>query len=80
MELKGTFNRVLTYYVVQRIEGGIEMNRNYRYEDLEGSDSSLARAYVPFQFMNQVYSKEEALKRGTLFPELYRPYKYSNRY
>ncbi|WP_416197423.1 spore coat associated protein CotJA [Sporanaerobacter sp.] len=56
------------------------MNRNYRYEDLEGSDSSLARAYVPFQFMNQVYSKEEALKRGTLFPELYRPYKYSNRY
>lgn len=34
----------------------------------------LARAYVPFQTMNQVYNQAEALRKGTLFPELYRPY------
>jgi len=34
----------------------------------------LARAYVPFQRMNQVYSPSEALRKGTLFPELYMPY------
>lgn len=35
----------------------------------------LARAYVPFQVMGKVYCPEEALDKGTLFPELYRPYK-----
>lgn len=34
----------------------------------------LARAYVPFQRINQVYSPSEALRKGTLFPELYMPY------
>lgn len=40
----------------------------------------LARAYVPFQTMNNVYNSKEALKKGTLFPELYMPYKYKKRY
>lgn len=35
----------------------------------------LARAYVPFQSLNQVYDPREALQKGTLFPELYMPYK-----
>ncbi len=34
----------------------------------------LARAYVPFQRINQVFSPSEALMKGTLFPELYMPY------
>ncbi len=34
----------------------------------------LARAYVPFQIMNKVYTPREALCKGTLFPELYMPY------
>jgi len=34
----------------------------------------LARAYVPFQRIHQVYSPSEALEKGTLFPELYIPY------
>lgn len=34
----------------------------------------LAKAYVPFQIMNQVYNQQEALQKGTLFPELYKPY------
>lgn len=35
----------------------------------------LARAYVPFQRLNQVFDPKEALMKGTLFPELYMPYK-----
>jgi len=34
----------------------------------------LARAYVPWQQMGQVFSPAEALARGTLFPELVSPY------
>lgn len=34
----------------------------------------LARAYVPIQYMHKVYNPREALKHGTLFPELYQPY------
>ncbi|HSH35731.1 spore coat associated protein CotJA [Schnuerera sp.] len=40
-----------------------------------GKEKQLARVYIPFQIMNQVYSPSEALKKGTLFPELYMPYK-----
>ncbi|MCF6462295.1 spore coat associated protein CotJA [Clostridium sp. Cult1] len=48
------------------------MNSDY-YE--RGREKQLARAYIPFQIMNQVFSASEALKKGTLFPELYMPYK-----
>lgn len=49
------------------------MNGNYYdYERRKGD--ALARAYVPFQIMNQVFDSSEALKKGTLFPELYKPY------
>ncbi len=34
----------------------------------------LARAYIIIQELNQIYNQREALKRGTLFPELYKPY------
>ncbi|PKM50095.1 MAG: hypothetical protein CVV02_13230 [Firmicutes bacterium HGW-Firmicutes-7] len=34
----------------------------------------LARAYVPFQVLGEVYGPAEALCKGTLFPELYMPY------
>ncbi len=34
----------------------------------------LARAYILFQELDQIYNLREALKRGTLFPELYMPY------
>lgn len=35
----------------------------------------LAHAYVPYQYYSQSYPPEKALERGTLFPELYMPYK-----
>ena len=34
----------------------------------------LARAYIPYQQYTKAWSPEEALERGTMFPELYRPY------
>ncbi|NLV77202.1 MAG: spore coat associated protein CotJA [Tissierellia bacterium] len=41
----------------------------------ERNQKGLARVYIPFQIMNGVFSPSEALKKGTLFPELYKPYK-----
>ncbi|MEJ6952562.1 spore coat associated protein CotJA [Natronospora cellulosivora (SeqCode)] len=35
----------------------------------------LAHAYVPFQYYSQSYPPREALDKGTLFPELYMPYR-----
>ncbi len=49
------------------------MEQYYNYQ--KRCNEELARAYVPFQRMNQIYSPAEALKKGTLFPELYKPYK-----
>ncbi|HHX51144.1 MAG TPA: spore coat associated protein CotJA [Clostridia bacterium] len=34
----------------------------------------LAQAYVPWQTFGRTFSPQEALQKGTLFPELYRPY------
>lgn len=36
-------------------------------------NTQLATACVPFQVMNQIFNQIEALKNGTLFPELYKP-------
>lgn len=37
-------------------------------------NASLAMAYVPFQQWGDVYSMDEALNRGTLFPDLEFPF------
>ncbi|GAB6137234.1 spore coat associated protein CotJA [Halanaerobaculum tunisiense] len=34
----------------------------------------LAEAYIPFQEYNSIYNSQEALSKGTIFPELYKPY------
>lgn len=34
----------------------------------------LAHSYVPFQYLCSIYSPMEGLNRGTIFPELDRPY------
>jgi hypothetical protein len=36
--------------------------------------AKLAHAYVPFQCLMCLYSPEQGLKQGTIFPELDRPY------
>lgn len=38
------------------------------------AETPLAMAYVPFQQWSELYSEEEALKSGTLFPELNLPF------
>jgi hypothetical protein len=37
-------------------------------------DVRLAEAYVPYQTLCTLFTPIEALKRGTVFPELYSPY------
>ncbi len=37
-------------------------------------DPQLAQAYVPYQVYNGIFSPLEGLNKGTVFPELYRPY------
>lgn len=41
-----------------------------KYEKLE-----YARAYIVLQKYENLYSMSEALCKGTIFPDLYRPYK-----
>ncbi|MFU0801326.1 MAG: spore coat associated protein CotJA [Xylanivirga thermophila] len=38
-------------------------------------NGELARAYIPYQQYTRSFSPMEALKHGTMFPELVRPYK-----
>ena len=37
-------------------------------------DTVVAMAYVPFQQFGEVYSSQEGLEAGTLFPELNKPF------
>ncbi len=39
-----------------------------------GPEFELAKAYVPYQVMQKVYEPAKGLMRGTIFPELYKPY------
>lgn len=34
----------------------------------------VAMAYVPFQQLDMMYSPENGFDRGTIFPELYKPF------
>ena len=43
-------------------------------QSLYCSVSELAQACVPYQQYTASYPPEEALEKGTMFPELYRPY------
>lgn len=44
------------------------------YPENNNRCNQLATAYIKFQIMNQVFNPSEALRKGTLFPELYDPY------
>lgn len=44
------------------------------YMPVMPANPKLASAYVPFQYMNQLYPPMQGLHRGTIFPELDRPY------
>ncbi len=46
----------------------------YEVMPMEDQCFELATAYVPYQQLDKLYPLCEALMKGTLFPELYRPY------
>ena len=52
-----------------------EMPVNNEYKNLK-----LAQAYVPYQVYRELFSADEALYKGTIFKELFRPYKRLNPY
>ncbi len=41
----------------------------------QSSNMRLARAYVPFQEFSRLLDPIEGLAKGTIFPELYMPYR-----
>ncbi|WP_026895499.1 spore coat associated protein CotJA [Clostridiisalibacter paucivorans] len=53
--------------------------RQHYYEPNMRPKYKLAHAYVPYQVLNRIYTPREALCRGTLFPELFMPYKKSRK-
>lgn len=70
-------------------KGGLKMTKNYTYDHnyrpemlvapqyeipVMGPEFKLARAYVPYQVLQKVYEPAKGLMKGTIFPELYRPY------
>lgn len=56
------------------MDKNIYPSKEYCYPDMYPK-FKLAHAYIPFQVMGKVYEPREALCKGTLFPELYVPYK-----
>ena len=49
------------------------MDRDYNKDKRPCCPGALARACIPMQVMDQVFSPREALRKGTLFPELVNP-------
>lgn len=52
----------------------IEACRMQYYNPAPITNIRLAHAYVPFQYLQCLFSPEAGLKAGTVFPELARPY------
>lgn len=50
------------------------MNNKYKGENMVMGKWELARPYIMSQPYTNLYSLQEALKRGTLFADLYKPY------
>ncbi len=48
--------------------------KSLKFSDTKLKDLPIAMAYVPMQKWNEVYSENDALCRGTLFPELDKPF------
>jgi len=48
-------------------------------QETEIKNVRLAAAYVPYQKLCAIFAPLEALKRGTVFPELYSPYDGENK-
>ncbi len=56
------------FYRDQEEQVKLKQNKN------EIKNVELAQAYVPFQKLNRIFGPEESLSKGTIFPDLYKPY------
>lgn len=56
----------------QCAENSVRMERRCSQDNC--SNWEIAMAYVPWQKMNQLYEPAQALRAGTLFPELEKPF------
>ncbi|MDK2820196.1 MAG: hypothetical protein PWP31_161 [Clostridia bacterium] len=54
---------------------GITIRPNDDKLEKQSFSYELARAYVPWQRFTKKWDPMEGLTRGTIFPELYKPYK-----
>ncbi|MCI7099082.1 MAG: spore coat associated protein CotJA [Lachnospiraceae bacterium] len=52
------------------------MNSDYRMKKPPEKENvpSFAMAYVPYQQFGEIFSLSEAISKGTIFPELYKPF------
>lgn len=50
------------------------MNKNHESKSMPVGKWELARPYIINQPFTKIYPLEEALMRGTIFPDLYKPY------
>lgn len=57
-------------YKVDKLEKHMGMHQG----DMEDSPMKLGHSYVPWQFYDTAFNPQEALMKGTLFPELYGVY------
>jgi hypothetical protein len=53
----------------------MEVRKMAKQDSKTMSKLMLAQAYVPHQPYEPLFPLDEALKKGTIFPSLYRPYK-----
>ncbi len=54
--------------------GGTTHNELSRFDNVALKDLPLTMAYVPMQSIESTYDENEALKAGTLFPNLDKPF------
>jgi hypothetical protein len=52
----------------------LDMVATSNCEPVNIKDMPLARVYMPFQHMKEIYTGKEGFLKGTIFPELYKPY------
>lgn len=52
----------------------LDMDVNSTASSETNNKFPIAMAYVPWQNWDKVYDPEAALKVGTIFPDLYKPY------
>lgn len=67
--------QVFDYDIDIDMDIDVDIGRDSEGVSLYAKEKTLARAYIPFQKPGRLFHPEEALIKGTVYPELYSPYK-----